>query len=145
MRRPVGTSAQRALFGHARQRQMRNAIMATKISSLLIHSLFLFWTFCTAPAVAAASDHARLWKVTGPKNDGTTATFFILPVTHNGLEVEYDEYFTKTVLPIAMKADTYLSERSSMLPSEAPACANPLENTSENRDILSKARADVAK
>jgi hypothetical protein len=94
-------------------------------------------------SVGAAVAPPRLWEVTGKNDQGVTGKFYILPVTHNGLEVEHDDYFYKTVVPIAMKADLFLHEASGMLPDDAPACPVPLADTKENRDILEKAHADV--
>jgi hypothetical protein len=94
-------------------------------------------------SVGAADAPPRLWEITGKNAQGVAGKFYILPVTHNGLAAEHDDYFYKTVVPIAMKADLFLSEASGLLPADAPACPNPFADTKENRDILEKAHADV--
>ena len=85
----------------------------------------------------------RLWEVTGKSEQGMAGKFYILPVTHNGLDVEYDEYFHKVVMPIALKADAFLQESATLSPREVPACAAPLAETDENRKILRQAYLDV--
>lgn len=94
-------------------------------------------------SLAVADEVPRLWEVSGKNGRGVGGKFFILPVTHNGLAVEYDEYFYKTVVPIAMSVDIFLHEASHMFPNEAPACETSLSDTAENREILRKAFADV--
>lgn len=94
-------------------------------------------------SLAVADDLPRLWEVSAGNEGGVKGRFFILPVTHNGLAVEYDTYFYKTVVPIAMRADVFLYEGSHIFPSEAPACETALSDTVENREILRQAFADV--
>lgn len=105
---------------------------------LLLATIVAIWN-----PVYAAELPPRLWEVTGKNVQGVTGKFYILPVTHNGLAVEHDDYFYKTVVPIAMKADLFLHEASGMLPGDAPECPLPFADTKENRDILEKAYADV--
>lgn len=97
----------------------------------------------TSRSVLAVDALPRLWEVTGKNQQGESGKFYILPVTHNGLAAEHDEYFFKTVLPVAMSVDTFLHEASRLLPSDAPACPIPLADTRENRDVLEKAHFDV--
>lgn len=91
----------------------------------------------------AANAPPRLWEVTGKSEEGIAGKFYILPVTHNGLDVEYDEYFYKVVVPIALKADAFFHEDATLVPKEVPACADPLADTRENREILRQAYIDV--
>lgn len=93
--------------------------------------------------VGATDAPPRLWEISGKSDEGVTGKFYILPVTHNGLAVEHDDYFYKIVVPIAMKADFFLLEASAMLPAEAPVCPVPIPDTKEKIDILKKAHADV--
>lgn len=91
-------------------------------------------------SAAAAADLPRLWAVTGKDHHGV---LYLLPVTHNGLEAEYDDYFYKTIVPLAMGADVFFREGALLVPSEAPACPTPLADTVENRTILRQAYADT--
>lgn len=93
----------------------------------------------------AAGSPPRLWEVTGKNEQGVTGKFYILPVTHNGLAAEHDDYFYKTIVPIAMQADVFLSEKSLMFAHEAPSCPTPLADSRKNRKILAQARAAVEK
>lgn len=92
---------------------------------------------------AVAGDLPRLWEVTRRDTLDPQGKFFILPVTHNGLDAEYDNYFFKTILPVALQADIFLQESAVMVPREMPSCQLPLADTAENREILRKAYADV--
>lgn len=97
----------------------------------------------TGSSALAADTSPRLWEVIEKNEQGVTGKFYILPVTHNGLEVEYDDYFYNTVLPFALKADVFLHEKAALVPSEVPACPTPLADTTENRTILRQAYLDV--
>lgn len=93
--------------------------------------------------VRAADAPPRLWEITGKNEQGVAGKFYILPVTHNGLDVEYDDYFYKTVLPTALQVDVLLQESAIILPSEMPACPRPLVDTAENREIIRQAFIDT--
>lgn len=93
--------------------------------------------------VGAADAPPRLWEVTGKNGQGVSGKFYILPVTHNGLDVEYDDYFYKTVVPTALQADVLLQESADIHPSEMPACPRPLVDTAENREILRQVLVDT--
>ncbi|HEU4775397.1 MAG TPA: hypothetical protein VFS95_01145 [Telluria sp.] len=113
-----------------------------------MHSIFkpfLFVLAIVGPGRSALAVDAppRLWEVTGKSEQGQADKFYILPVTHNGFAAEHDGYFYNIVVPIAMSADLFLSEASSMLPADAPACTVPLRNTKENRAILENAHTSV--
>src|SRR5450830_97175 len=110
-------------------------------STLLLLVLTIVET--TGGVVHAAEAPPRLWEITGKNEQGVSGKFYILAVTHNGLEVEYDNYFQKFVLPIALKADTFLHESAPLVEREVPACAVPLTDTKENREILRQAYLDV--
>ncbi|WLI90248.1 hypothetical protein Q4S45_03745 [Massilia sp. R2A-15] len=113
------------------------------LTSRTVLNTFAIVGFCVAANAAEAPP--RLWEVTGKNEQGVTGKFYILPVTHNGLAAEHDDYFYRTVVPIAMQADLFLHESSGMLPADAPACPIPFADTTENREILGKAHADVAR
>lgn len=102
--------------------------------------LILASGFC---ALALAEEVPRLWEVKGKNKLGIEGKFYILPVTHNGLDVEYDGYFSKTILPVALKSDVFLQESAILVPSEMPSCPQPLPDTAENREILRQAYIDV--
>jgi hypothetical protein len=112
------------------------------MSKLLILSLALVAKNSSALSAGAPP---RLWEVTGINAQGVSGQFYILPITHNGLAVEHDDYFYQKVLPIAMDADVLLSERATMFADSAPACQTPLADTRRNRRVLAEARAAVEK
>ncbi len=90
---------------------------------------------------AVAGDVPRMWKVT--EQTGQGHTFYILPVTHNGSDQEYDGYFYKTVLPTAIGADVYFHEKALLIPEKMPPCRTPLAPTEENRRALKRAYEEV--
>jgi uncharacterized protein YbaP (TraB family) len=93
-------------------------------------------------AAASAGGIPRLWEVkeSGP---GATGRFYILAVTHNALDTEYDDYLAQIVIPVAMKADVFFREASGMVPNAYPPCPTPLADTEENRQILRTVRHEV--
>lgn len=90
------------------------------VSKLL---LFVLAVAGAGGLVRAADAPPRLWEVIGKNERGAAGKFYILPVTHNGLDVEYDDYFYKVVVPIALKADVFLHENATLVPRDVPACA----------------------
>lgn len=105
--------------------------------------LIMFEIVGVGVAAYASEAPPRLWEVTGENKLGVRGKFYILPVTHNGLDVEYDDYFYKTVVPTALQADVLLQESAVIHPSEMPACPRPLADTAENREILRQAFIDT--
>lgn len=85
----------------------------------------------------------RLWVVSGKTANGTSAAFHILGVSHDGFDIEYDEYFEKKVLPIFRAANVYSREAALIASSNMPACPRPLEDTKENHANLHAARERI--
>lgn len=91
-------------------------------------------------SAAAAGSIPRLWAVTEKGHQGA---LYLLPVTHYDVETEYDDYFYKTIVPIAMKTDVFFLEAAPVESSEVPACPTPLADTPKNREILRQAYSDT--
>ena len=86
----------------------------------------------------------RLWEVDGKGVNGQDIHFYVLGVTHSGLDAEYDPYFFKRVVPIFKQADVLSYENAVLNATQIPGCAEPLARTSENVEMLASARKKVA-
>lgn len=103
----------------------------------------LLISFLSTGLLCAKEAPPRLWEISGENEQGVTGKFYLLPVTHNGLDVEYDDYFEDTVVPMALSADIFSFENAPLSSTEIPSCRTPLADTAENRSILHHARNDV--
>ncbi|MFZ6873204.1 hypothetical protein ACO0LF_14200 [Undibacterium sp. Di27W] len=94
-------------------------------------------------AESQAGGGVRMWEVTGIAKDGKYLSFHILGVTHNGLEVEYDDYFFKKVLPVFSRASALSAELAPLLPNMAGECPVPLAPTMANKEMIQAAREQI--
>ncbi|MFZ6757882.1 hypothetical protein ACO0K9_11795 [Undibacterium sp. Ji50W] len=95
--------------------------------------------------LAFAADVPRLWEISGTNQTGVSGKFYILPVTHNGLDVEYDHYLQRTIMPLALKADVFSHEAALLISFKMPACPVPLSDTPDNRQRLQALRDRVTR
>ncbi|MFZ6759238.1 hypothetical protein ACO0K9_18695 [Undibacterium sp. Ji50W] len=112
-----------------------NKIIAKVFAALAISMAFT----CLASEV----ELPRMWEVTGTAKNGNPLKFYILGVSHNGLDPEYDNYFYKKVIPIFNTADVFSREASFWSPTLVPECPTPLTATPENREMIHAAREKV--
>jgi hypothetical protein len=113
------------------------------MSNSILKLLFLAGALAASCSFAIAGDTPRLWEIKGKNSHDIEGKFYILAVTHNGLDAEYDDYLVRTVVPIAAKADVFFHEAGGVVPSAYPPCPVPLANTEENRQILRAVRDEV--
>lgn len=92
---------------------------------------------------AKSTGVSRMWEVSGKNKDGKTLHFYLLGVTHNGLDIEYDDYFFKSVLPVFHQAGFFSHEAADWNASQAPACREPMPATENNLKMIAKARERV--
>ncbi len=83
-----------------------------------------------------------MWKVSATAPNGKPSQFYILGVTHNGLQVEFDSYYTQTVLP-AFQAAKVIVDESAPLGPNAPGCPVALPVDSVTNDLFTRARENV--
>jgi hypothetical protein len=81
----------------------------------------------------------RMWEVLSKTPSGTTEKFYILGISHNGLDVEYDDYLYKKVVPAFMQADVFSAELAG-IQATFRACPIPWPKTKENSELLQTAR-----
>ncbi|MET0322503.1 MAG: hypothetical protein ABW069_17410, partial [Duganella sp.] len=98
--------------------------------------LSLLW--CCAMSSAAGSATPRLWEAV--RGGDRPAHLYVLGATHWGLPVEYDDYFTHTVLPAFDQATTlHFEGAGNREPEPYPVCeASVLD--SEGRQIVEQLR-----
>lgn len=105
---------------------------------------FLVLIIVGASGSALAADAPpRLWEVTGKNVQGVTAKFYVLAVTHNGLDVEFDAYFRDKVIPALDQSNIFSFEGASLAASQVSECPNRLEQTERNVEILRSGRDRV--
>lgn len=93
--------------------------------------------------IASEPELPRMWEVTGTAANGNPLKFYILGISHLGLDPEYNEYFFKKVIPAFNSADIFSREAADWDPSLAPECPIPLEPTQANREMIRQAREKI--
>lgn len=103
--------------------------------ALQCFAAFILGMFST---LTFSSDIPRLWEVTGNEEK-----FYLLAITHYGLDVEYDDYLERKVVPIFEKVDVLAYEASVVFPTTPKECRYPWPKTPENSQLLKLARERV--
>ncbi len=89
---------------------------------------------------SAASDTPRMWLVKGVSLAGAPKKFYILAITHLGLDSEYDAYLDKVILPAFKASNMLLYENAPVSPFSARPCENTWAETKEGLDLLQMAK-----
>jgi hypothetical protein len=87
----------------------------------------------------ASGDRARLWRISLPSDPARTPVY-ILGISHQGFDDEYDEYFFKKVLPAFDTSVEFWAEYADLKKFQNVECTTRLADNSQNRNLTRAAR-----
>jgi hypothetical protein len=90
--------------------------------SFVVLLLVLLTALGCDESVATEDIAPRMWRVTGVGANGQPLDFYLFGVTHQGLSVEYDRYFSERVVPAFLSASYFADESAVVVPQALPAC-----------------------
>ena len=97
----------------------------------------------SAAATGNETDTPRLWEVTSHNADGPQGKFYLLAISHLGVDVEYDGYLDEKVVPAFLQSDALEFENVDTSSLLTKGCPTPWPDTKENAQLMQMARGRV--
>jgi TraB/PrgY/gumN family len=119
------------------QMKMKIDISVNTLTDIMQRYLNLMLSLLLFSIAGYAQTPPRLWEADIVGRDGAATKIYLLGITHQGINAEYDDYFFNVVLPAAKKSDalSYEGANPTVPMLSFPACLTDLKNPASKAKI----------